>query len=311
MMFGDNLKKLRKSKNLSQEVLAEKIGVSRQSVSKWETGEAYPEMNNILILCNIFHCKINDLVNDSLTDLDALDEDIKMSVVKLKKDQQKKMKLISKTIYLIARICRILVIVCIPIIISSMILLGVVTSKLKIVDNGINNEEISFNIMKDSVVIGENSDGMFVKVNDKLETINDIKTKETIATIKNVLKNNSKYVALGYVEVGLLFLITFLILVIIILKHLENLFYNINNGDTPFTLENVTHIKKIAYIMIVVTILPNIIGGIFELILNYDLNVDFEMFSLIEILFLFSIAYIFQYGYEIQLDSKGKMYGED
>lgn len=311
MMFGDNLKKLRKSKNLSQEVLAEKIGVSRQSVSKWETGEAYPEMNNILILCNIFHCKINDLVNDSLTDLDALDEDIKMSVVKLKKDQQKKMKLISKTIYLIARICRILVMVCIPIIISSMILLGVVTSKLKIVDNGINNEEISFNIMKDSVVIGENSDGMFVKVNDKLETINDIKTKETIATIKDVLKNNSKYVALGYVEVGLLFLITFLILVIIILKHLENLFYNINNGDTPFTLENVTHIKKIAYIMIVVTILPNIIGGIFELILNYDLNVDFEMFSLIEILFLFSIAYIFQYGYEIQLDSKGKMYGED
>lgn len=311
MMFGDNLKRLRKSKNLSQEVLAEKIGVSRQSVSKWETGEAYPEMNNILILCNIFHCKINDLVNDSLTDLDALDEDIKMSVVKLKKDQQKKMKLISKTIYLIARICRILVMVCIPIIISSMILLGVVTSKLKIVDNGINNEEISFNIMKDSVVIGENSDGMFVKVNDKLETINDIKTKETITTIKDVLKNNSKYVALGYVEVGLLFLITFLILVIIILKHLENLFYNINNGDTPFTLENVTHIKKIAYIMIVVTILPNIIGGIFELILNYDLNIDFEMFSLIEILFLFSIAYIFQYGYEIQLDSKGKMYGED
>ncbi|MCI8778565.1 MAG: helix-turn-helix transcriptional regulator [Bacilli bacterium] len=311
MMFGDNLKKLRKSKNLSQEVLAEKVGVSRQSVSKWETGEAYPEMNNILILCNIFHCKINDLVNDSLTDLDALDEDIKMSVVKFKKEQQKKMKLISKTIYLIARISRILVMVCIPIIISSMILLGIVTSKIIIIDNGINNDEISFNIMKDRIIIGENNDSIFVKVNDKLETINDIKTKETITIIKDFLKSHSKYVALGYVEVGLLFLIVCLILVIIILKHLENLFYNINNGDTPFTLENSTHIKKIAYLMIVVTILPNIVGVIFELILNYDLNVGFEMFSLIEILFLFSIAYIFQYGYEIQLDSKGKMYGED
>lgn len=311
MMFGDNLKKLRKSKNLSQEVLAEKVGVSRQSVSKWETGEAYPEMNNILILCNIFHCKINDLVNDSLTDLDALDEDIKMSVVKFKKEQQKKMKLISKTIYFIARISRILVMVCIPIIISSMILLGIVTSKIIIIDNGINNDEISFNIMKDRIIIGENNDSIFVKVNDKLETINNIKTKETITIIKDFLKNHSKYVALGYVEVGLLFLIVCLILVIIILKHLENLFYNINNGDTPFTLENSTHIKKIAYLMIVVTILPNIVGVIFELILNYDLNVGFEMFSLIEILFLFSIAYIFQYGYEIQLDSKGKMYGED
>ena len=45
MKFGDNLKKLRKTKKLSQEDLAEKLNVSRQSVSKWETGDAYPEMN--------------------------------------------------------------------------------------------------------------------------------------------------------------------------------------------------------------------------------------------------------------------------
>ncbi len=38
MKFGDNLRKLRKSKKLSQEDLAEKVNVSRQSVSKWETG---------------------------------------------------------------------------------------------------------------------------------------------------------------------------------------------------------------------------------------------------------------------------------
>ena len=54
MKFGDNLRNLRKSKNISQEALAEKVKVSRQSVSKWETGEAYPEMNNILELCKIF-----------------------------------------------------------------------------------------------------------------------------------------------------------------------------------------------------------------------------------------------------------------
>lgn len=94
------------------------------------------------------------------------------------------------------------------------------------------------------------------------------------------------------------------------LHSLEKLFNNINNGDTPFTLENVGYIKKMAYLMIVVTILPDIIGIIFEAILKTDLNIGFELFSLVEILFLFSIAYIFQYGYEIQLDSKGKMYGE-
>lgn len=43
MKFGENLKKLRKSKKLSQESLAEKIGVSRQSVSKWECGLSFPK----------------------------------------------------------------------------------------------------------------------------------------------------------------------------------------------------------------------------------------------------------------------------
>jgi hypothetical protein len=116
---------------------------------------------------------------------------------------------------------------------------------------------------------------------------------------------------IGYVETGLVFLVVCLVFICIILKSLENLFSNINNGDTPFTLENVNSIKRMAYIMIVLTILPNIAGVIFELLLHMNLDIGFEMFNLIEILFLFSIAYIFEYGYEIQLDSKGKMYGDE
>ena len=50
MKFGDNLKLIRKSRKISQEELAEKLGVSRQSLSKWETGENYPSMQNIMCL---------------------------------------------------------------------------------------------------------------------------------------------------------------------------------------------------------------------------------------------------------------------
>ena len=50
-MLSENLKRIRKDNNLSQEQLAEKLGVSRQSVSKWENGEAYPEMDKVLQLC--------------------------------------------------------------------------------------------------------------------------------------------------------------------------------------------------------------------------------------------------------------------
>ena len=82
----------------------------------------------------------------------------------------------------------------------------------------------------------------------------------------------------------------------------------INPGDKQHTVE---HIKKVAYIMISLIILPNVGGAIFEIILNQDLNVSFELFNVIEVLIIFVIAYIFEYGYEIQLDSKGRMYGED
>ena len=87
-VIGKRLKEAREKKKITQEKLAEKVGVSRQSVSKWETSEAYPEMNNILELCKIFKCNISDLVNDKMIDIDSLDEEVKMSVVKFKKEKQ-------------------------------------------------------------------------------------------------------------------------------------------------------------------------------------------------------------------------------
>lgn len=63
MKFCDNLQKLRKSKNISQEQLAEMLGVTRQSVSKWESGASYPEMEKLTEMCKIFHCSLDTLVN--------------------------------------------------------------------------------------------------------------------------------------------------------------------------------------------------------------------------------------------------------
>lgn len=302
MKFGDNLKKLRKAKKMSQEKLAEKMNVSRQSVSKWETGDAYPEMNNLLELCKIFHCRINDLVNDSILDIDSLDEEIRMNVVKLKKEQQSKMKGLSKAISIFSKIGRIICIVCIPIVVASMILLGVIIRKVEVRDN-----QIIWN-GNDRISIVEVDNQVILKVNNT--TVAEITDPGEIVKVKSILENNSMNAVFGYVETGFVFLLVSLVLISIMFQSLEKLFWNINQGDTPFTLENVGYIKKIAYFMIAITIFPSIVGVIFEAILKMDLNVGFEMFSLVEILFLFSIAYIFQYGYEIQLDSKGKMYGD-
>lgn len=303
MKFGDNLRRLRKSKKLSQEDLAEKMQVSRQSISKWETGDAYPEMNNILELCKIFHCRINDLVNDSILDIDSLDEEIRMNVVKFKREQQRKMKGLSSAISIIAKIGRIACMIGIPAIILSMVVLGIFINKVEIKDNEIiwNGDKI--------VQITETDNKISITIHD--EIVADITDQNEIIKVKDILQNKSKVMITVYIETGFTFLIVSLVLAIMMFRSLENLFDNINKGDTPFTLENVGYIKKIAYLMIVLAILPNVVGIIFEAILKMDLNIEFELFTLVEILFLFSIAYIFQYGYEIQLDSKGKMYGDE
>ena len=72
MKFGDKLILLRKKKGMNQEELAEKLGVSRQSVSKWESNNSYPETDKIVQICNIFNCSMDDLINDSITDINEI-----------------------------------------------------------------------------------------------------------------------------------------------------------------------------------------------------------------------------------------------
>lgn len=71
MKFGDKLIVLRKKNGLSQEELAEKLGVSRQSVSKWESNNTYPETDKIVQICNLFECSMDDLINDKVTDVEG------------------------------------------------------------------------------------------------------------------------------------------------------------------------------------------------------------------------------------------------
>lgn len=303
MKFGDNLKKLRKDKKLSQEELASSVNVSRQSVSKWETGESYPEMNNILELCKVLNCNINDLVNDNIIDLDSLDKEI----VKLKKDDQKKIKGLSKTIAIIARIGRIVTMVAIPAILIIIILIPNLINNVTIEDNKLifTGGDKPITLIEEKTNKEDN-----VKVKYKNTLIAEESDINTIDKIKEVFDNNSKQSIIWYAESSFIILIINLLLLAIFLNKLEKLFTNIHSGNTPFTLENIKSIKKMAYIMIAIILIPSLGGSIFEGILKMDLDIDLDIFDLIQVLFLFSLSYIFQYGYEIQSDSKGKMYDE-
>ncbi len=67
MTFGENLLFLRKRSSMTQEDLAEKMEVSRQSVSKWESNSAYPEMDAIIRLCDLFHCDMDTLLRGDVS----------------------------------------------------------------------------------------------------------------------------------------------------------------------------------------------------------------------------------------------------
>ena len=68
MMFADNLVDLRKYHAMSQEELAERIGVSRQTLSKYETGESLPDIEKCKALADVFGITVDDLISYEKTD---------------------------------------------------------------------------------------------------------------------------------------------------------------------------------------------------------------------------------------------------
>lgn len=62
MKIGENIQKFRKELNLSQEELAERCGVSRQAVTKWEADESIPALEKLVLLADIFEITIDELV---------------------------------------------------------------------------------------------------------------------------------------------------------------------------------------------------------------------------------------------------------
>lgn len=82
MDFSEKILSLRKSRGLTQEQLAEKLNVSRQSVSKWESGQAIPELETIVALCRVF-----DITTDYLLKPSEMDE-LSIKTEMLEKQQQ-------------------------------------------------------------------------------------------------------------------------------------------------------------------------------------------------------------------------------
>ena len=295
MNFGENLKLLRKNSKMSQEVLAEKLGVSRQSVSKWEVGSAYPEMTNITALCTIFHCNINDLINENIIDIDSFDNTTKEEIVKFKENQQKNMKIISKIIYLIALIGKIIFAIPTICLIIACIVFPIISNTFSIEENKIKilNYETSYSIENNNLTIdGENF---------PLNTSTDI---------KEFIQNHDNTFFIISIEYLIISITISAFLTTQILHYIYKFYKNVYEKDTPFTIENEKILKKIFIFALVEMALTKITGILYSIIVNIDLAIEFSIIDFILILILVSIVYMFKYGRMIQADSKAKIYGK-
>ena len=295
MNFGENLRLLRKNSKMSQEVLAEKLGVSRQSVSKWEVGSAYPEMTNITALCSIFHCNINDLINENIIDVDSFDEVTKEDIVKFKENQQKNMKLISKTIYIIAKICRIVVGIPTVCLILACIVFPIIAHTFSVEDNKIKilNQEILYSIENNVLTI----DGSTHYIN-------------TSTNIKEFVENHDNIFFIISIEYVLLCVTLLSAISVQTLHYLYKLYKNVYERDTPFTIDNERIIKKIGILLLIQLAMTKITALIYSIIAKVDLVIEFNIRDIILLLVAISIVYMFKYGRMIQADSKAKIYGK-
>ena len=97
--FSENLKKIRKENNLSQEQLADELGVSRQAISKWESSVAYPEMDKIITICDKFDVNIDDLLHRDIKEAKGEEE----SRTKLYKDLNDSLRYITDSVTMFIR----------------------------------------------------------------------------------------------------------------------------------------------------------------------------------------------------------------
>ena len=97
-MFAENLKKIRKDKGYTQEILAEKLNVVRQTVSKWEKGLSLPDVDMLSKIANVLETDVNILLDGQITTTDQSEIVKQLAKITIKNRRYKK---IMKTIAII------------------------------------------------------------------------------------------------------------------------------------------------------------------------------------------------------------------
>lgn len=138
MNLGEKLFELRKAKNLTQDEVAEKLNVTRQTVSKWETNQSTPDFDKIVPISELFEIGVEELLTGKVKEEnDQAKEEIKEKVLTKQEAKEKSAKVVSGSIFIyILAVALIMILIPVkhvnPIIASSifLILIGWATARI-------------------------------------------------------------------------------------------------------------------------------------------------------------------------------------
>ena len=221
----------------------------------------------------------------------------------MKKENKKTLKVLCKILEVFAMIGKVMSIIAIPFLVMCMVLAPILINNIDIKDNTISikgsKEKISI------IETGKNNANIEVRVGDVV--VAKEKEAEFLNVAKNMLGDVSKNKIVACCEIALTLGIASIVFGIIILSYTIKVFRNIRTEDTPFTEENPLYIRKIAYFMIASLVVGALSSVAIELIIGHDLSVNFSAYNIFEILLVFILSYIFEYGYELQKSSKKRI----
>lgn len=179
MEIGNKILELRKKNNLSQESLAEKLGVARQTISKWELGETSPDLKQAKVLAKIFNVSLDELV----------DNDIKEVIVEKVSNTEK----LAGIIINILKIIGILFVIFLILDIVALILFTV-TRKSYVTETQTEEVEMTCSIDNEDFIINVGSDEYFNCSNCSKEIQTELKENYIdFGDINKTLENINEY----------------------------------------------------------------------------------------------------------------------
>ena len=211
-----------------------------------------------------------------------------------------RLKGLSKAAAVIALIIKICLLIAVPCIIIVMVALPIAFKDVTITENEIAYKNIaSLKIDDTRTKIDVIYEGDVIHTEENAQSL--------VKLIEMFDENTSDYMV-KYIDCKLGISFVSLIIAIVIITKIRKILNNIHDEDTPFTEENVDLLKRITFLSIVDIIMPLIMGIILSLALNMNLSINFGTSSIMEILIVGCLVYVFKYGVVLQGKSKEKIY---